>query len=181
VTLEGIDWLDATALGAQDRALGRVLARSELWARLPAGVSAAPALERWRGADPVQVRRTGEGAGLGRTIDVRRALLALDVAPTSVPGSAAAAGAARLGWDDDPSREVLRLELGVSQEGSARPLEVIEGLLGPDVTAAVELARVALWADLDEAGQRVDPLALEALRRPPSTIAVPASTAAVVA
>ena len=100
---------------------------------------------------------------MGRMIDVRRAVVSLD-APG--PGTRDLTRVLRrLEWDrsDDPDRDLVRFQLSVSTEGSAKPIEVIEGLWGPEVAAACSIARVALWG-LD--GDRlVDPLDADALRR----------------
>jgi radical SAM family uncharacterized protein/radical SAM-linked protein len=163
VTLDGVDWLGGVTLGHNDRALGRVIARSEFWARLPAGTPALAGVASWETGGPVAVKRRGEGSGVGRMIDVRRAVVSLD-APG--PGTRDLTRVLRrLEWDrsDDPDRDLVRFQLSVSTEGSAKPIEVIEGLWGPEVAAACSIARVALWG-LD--GDRlVDPLDADALRR----------------
>jgi len=162
VTLGGIDWRAAVALGDNDRALGRVLASSELWARLPAGVPAARGLELWRGEQPVRVKRTSEGAGLGRMIDVRRAVKALRV--VGADDAAVAAQRMELGWDAAEAGDVVAIELGVSVEGSAKPAEIVEALWGEAAVPDTSFARVGLWAAGD-GGRRIDPLDVEALRR----------------
>ena len=166
VTLGGIDWDAAAALGDNDRALGRVLAASELWAQLPAGVPATQGLELWRGEQPLRVKRTSEGAGLGRMVDVRRAVRDLRiVAPDDVQASAMRA---RLGWDapgtGPDAGDIVAIELGVSVEGSAKPAEIVEALWGEAAAPDTSFARVGLWA-VGEGGRRIDPLDVEALRR----------------
>jgi hypothetical protein len=75
----------------------------------------------------------------------------------------------RLGWADEGApeaeRELVALELAVTQEGSAKPAEVVEALWGAAAAADVACARVALWALDGEDGHRVDPLDLDGLRR----------------
>jgi len=165
VTLDGIDWCAAVALGDNDRALGRVLAASELWAQLPAGVPAARGLELWRGDEPVRVKRRSEGAGLGRMVDVRRAVHALR--SVSSDDAAAAALRARLGWDapgtTPEAGDILAIELGVSVEASAKPAEIVEALWGEAAAADASFARVGLWGL--GGGHRIDPLDVEALRQ----------------
>ena len=56
--------------------------------------------------------------------------------------------------------DVVAFRVGVSNEGSARPSEVVAALFGPEVAADAELARLALHA---EGG--VDPLQTLELRR----------------
>jgi radical SAM-linked protein len=165
VTLGGIDWLGAAALGPNDRALGRVVAETELWAKLPAGTALEPALERWRGDAPLRVRRAGRGAGVGRMIDVRRAVT--DLGPVESSSAQAVAVRRRLGWDgaEDLERPVMRFRLTATHEGSAKPAEVLEALWDAAVAADAELGRVALWA-VEEDGRLMDPLDLAALRRP---------------
>jgi radical SAM family uncharacterized protein/radical SAM-linked protein len=167
VTLEGIDWLSAVALGDQDRALAKVLARSELWLALPGSVSVEQGLALWNGTDPLRVLRQTEGSGIGRMIDVRRAVMSLSRVVPEEPSVPLARR--RLGWAEasapEAEREVVALELAVTQEGSAKPAEVVEALWGAAAAADLACARVALWA-LDEQDQRrVDPLDLEGLRR----------------
>ena len=57
---------------------------------------------------------------------------------------------------------LLSFAVTVSQEGSARPVEVIESLFGAEVAADTDLARRALWAE--QAQDRIDPLHMPALR-----------------
>ena len=63
----------------------------------------------------------------------------------------------RLIWDlpEDAGRGLVRFQLVVSAAGSAKPVEVIEGLWGADVAADVALARVGLWAVEEEIDQDV--------------------------
>jgi radical SAM-linked protein len=178
VTLDGIDWLAGVALGENDRALGGVVARSEFWAKLPEGVTVDRALEVWSGGGPIAVKRRGEGSGVGRMIDVRRAVVALD---------AGGAGTAevermreRLQWDhpQDERCDLVRFQLAVSAEGSAKPVEVVEGLWGPELARShsISLARVGLWG-LD-GDQLVDALDVDRLRTIPVRSSAPDGGAA---
>jgi radical SAM-linked protein len=158
VTLDGVEFLGAAALGDNDRALGRVIAESEFAARLPAGAEVAAALARFAGgageeSAPLRVQRDSD-RGIGRMIDVRKSLRAVE-------GWEEAAARARLDW---PDGETIRFRVAVSHEGSARPIEVLAALFDPEVAARAEIARLALWGLMD-AGDRVDPLELERLRR----------------
>ncbi len=161
VSLDGIEFLTAVALGDEDRALGRVLARAQFAARLPLNFqldqvgfapgagSAAAAVAAFRGEAPLAVvrapgrsdRRGGsagdEPAGIGRRLDVRRSLF--DVALPSPADEARLRGA--LGWDDG---EILAFTTAITTEGSARPAEVIEALFGPNIAQGVELARIGV-------------------------------------
>jgi radical SAM-linked protein len=160
VTLDGVEFLGATTLGDNDRALGRVLARAVFAARLsPAEVTSA--LVDFAEGKPLSVLRPpapGKGS-IGRRVDVRRSLARL--AP---PDDEQAAGlAAGLGWARE---ETLTYAVTISTEGSARPAEVVEALLGPEAAARAELARISL-----EAAEVLDPLDTGALRaafRPPA-------------
>jgi len=160
VTLDGVEFLGAAALGDNDRALGRVIAESEFAARLPPGVQVAAALARFAGREgdgaglaPLRVQRDSD-RGIGRMIDVRKSLRAVE-------GWQDETARARLDW---PDGETIRFRVAVSHEGSARPIEVLAALFDPEVAARAEISRLALWG-LAEAGERVDPLDLERLRR----------------
>jgi radical SAM family uncharacterized protein/radical SAM-linked protein len=157
VTLPGIDIVAATRLGDGDRALGRVIAEAELAARLPGDADAAPGLARLAGGEVLAIKRASDrpAGGPGRVVDVRRSLRAAALFED-------AALRERLDWEDGGA--LVRLRVAVSAEGNARPGEVIEALWGEDVAARTDFARIALWASSD-AGTRVDPLDVPALRR----------------
>ena len=124
------------ALGTNDRALGRVVARAEFLAKLPSGVAVDQAVNLWRGGDPIFVKRRGEGNGVGRMIDVRRAVVDIQAfAPLDNDARR------RLDWDrpEDADCRVVRFQVVVSAAGSAKPVEVIEGLWGADIAADVAL------------------------------------------
>ncbi|HVR62259.1 MAG TPA: TIGR03960 family B12-binding radical SAM protein [Polyangia bacterium] len=187
VSLGGVDFLAAAALGDSDRALGRVITQTEFAARLPAAAresadeSIDRALAAFAGGAPLRVRRASDGGaarrgddsasgGLDRIVDVRRSLL-------SVAALEDAALRRALDW---PDGALLRFRVAVSHEGSARPSEVVTALLGAELGATVELARLALW-NSDGASQEalVDPLDVEALRqRAPVPAAATAAAAA---
>ena len=177
VTLEGVDWLGAVALGDNDRALGRVISRSEVWARLPAGVALATGLDAWTATDvPLRVKRRGEGNGVGRMIDVRRGVVTLGALSVEAPG--VFASLRRLEWDgaDDVPQALVRFVSSVSAEGGAKPTEIIESLWGAAIAADTSFARVSLFAT--ENDRDVDPLDLVPLRRPPSARSAAAETTA---
>jgi radical SAM family uncharacterized protein/radical SAM-linked protein len=171
VTLDGVNWLGGVALGHNDRALGRVIARGEFWARLPAGISARPGVEIAAGAQPITVKRRGEGSGVGRMIDVRRALVSM---ATPVAGALETKRVCRqLEWDlsGESEADLVRFHLAVSAEGSAKPIEVIESLWGLDVAAQTSIARVALWGV--DADRLIDPLDADSLRQAVSIVPAP--------
>lgn len=162
VSLRGIQFLDAVKLDSQDRAQGRVVARTDFAALLPDGVDLDTGLLAFNSGGPLMVRRAnlkeGEGKGpkLDRMVDVRRSLLAVsrpDVATNGLLNDA-------LGWSID---RVVSFGLTCTNEGSARPLEVVEALWGTDVAVQSEFARTGLRARTD-AGVFVDPLDLGPLR-----------------
>jgi radical SAM family uncharacterized protein/radical SAM-linked protein len=163
VTLDGVEWLSAVDLGQNDKALGRVVARTDFWALLPAGVALRDGLARWNDGGPLRVKRRGEGNGVGRMIDVRRAVLSLDQVARGTAGFDA--NLCRLEWDlpGDADRALIRFQLVVSTEGSAKPIEVIESLWDADVAAQASIARVGIWA-VDDDGL-VDPLDVDRIRR----------------
>lgn len=190
VTLDGVEWLGGGSLGDNDRALGRVIARAELWARLPAGVSGAPGVDAWQSAQPLLVTRTSESAQATdesrqrtarpgrpipirrppRTIDLRQALATIEAVDATT--SRATEVCRTLGWDDlaGSSDRLVRFDLAISHDGTAKPTEVIEAIWGADVAADTDFARIALWAVEDD--QLIDPLNIPRLRRnlppPPS-------------
>jgi len=168
VTLQGIDWLAGSELGDNDRALGRVLTRTEFWAKLPQRAAGgdealARALASWNGGEPIRVKRRGEGAGIGRMVDVRKAVLSLRLVTPGSPEDQR--GRERLGWNEagDAQSDICAFELIVSTEAGAKPREVIEALWGTEIVADTAFARVALWSDDGE--RRLDPLDRESLRK----------------
>ncbi|MBC8133975.1 MAG: TIGR03960 family B12-binding radical SAM protein, partial [Deltaproteobacteria bacterium] len=165
VTLDGVDWLGGVTLGHNDRALGRVIARAEFWARLPVGVAVETGIASWTAGGPIAVKRRGEGNGVGRMIDVRRAVVALDAPAPDMVDTARIARSLQWDQSEDGDRDLVRFRLLVSAEGSAKPIEVIEGLWGAEVAAQSAIARVALWAVDGASGNLVDPLDADALRR----------------
>ena len=162
VTLGGIRFTGAVRLRDDDRALGRVLTAANFAALLPAGAGeawVAQALARFAGGQPLPVLRPGSGdpkkVTLGRTVEVRRSLLAVDRPSPAV--------LADLQRDLPVTGPVLTFSVAISHEGSARPVEVLEALAGPEAADAASFVRVSLSAHgPGEAG--VDPLDLPALR-----------------
>jgi len=149
VTLEGIDFLQAVALGEGDRGLGRVVAGAVFAARLPLNVDVDRALATYATGEPLVVVRKGRDAregraahGVGRSVDVRRSLQ--DVARFD-DGEVRR----KLGWQDG---DLLRFRISVTHEGSARPAEVLDALLRRNPAAAagdgggdrIEVARLGL-------------------------------------
>jgi radical SAM family uncharacterized protein/radical SAM-linked protein len=142
VSLEGIEILDVARVGEGERALGRVISESETIARLPPGIDASVGLARLAGDEPLTVRRESE-KGIARTVDVRRTLrtLALREDPDV---------RRQLGWSDGA---LVSFSVSVSNEGNARPIEVVTALYGAEIADKTDLARLALWGE-----DRSDPL-----------------------
>jgi len=166
VTLEGIEILGASRIGDNDRNLGRVIAEAEYVARLPPSIDPAIGLARFADAEAIRVLRESDKK-IARMVDVRKTLRSFEVGtlrgsplpPAMGPAGQSPSGShaiaapelrRRLGWTDGG---LVSFSVAVSAEGSARPIEVITGLYGPEVGAQTDLARVALWAE-----HRTDPL-----------------------
>jgi radical SAM family uncharacterized protein/radical SAM-linked protein len=152
VSLEGIEILDVVRVGEGERALGRVITESEIVARLPPGVDADAGLARFAGDEPLVVRRESQKdtGGIARTVDVRRTLRSLALREDAEIRR-------RLGFGDGA---LVSFSVSVSQEGNARPIEVLTALYGVEVAQATDLARLALWGE-----DRADPLRVPELRR----------------
>ncbi|HZL20949.1 MAG TPA: TIGR03960 family B12-binding radical SAM protein [Polyangia bacterium] len=168
VTLEGIDILAATRVGENDRNLGRVIAEAEYLAQLPPDVDPQIGLQRFAGADPVSMRRESDKK-IARTVDVRKTLRSF----AALDERAGADLRRRLGWDGGA---LIVFSVAVSAEGSARPIEVIGGMFGPEIAARTDLARRALWAE-----RRTDPLDAAAVGLAMASPPAPAIAAAAVA
>jgi radical SAM family uncharacterized protein/radical SAM-linked protein len=166
VSLDGIEFLRAVIARDDDRALGRVLSRADYVACLPEGADATTAVAAFAGETVLDVVRAAapdaRGAAIGRRVEVRRSLISV----SGVDHAMAAVLQQRLSWEVPLSR-LLAFSVRVSAEGSARPVEVLQGLFGPEVADGSDVARTALWASLPEPGSPlVDPLDLGALRTP---------------
>jgi radical SAM family uncharacterized protein/radical SAM-linked protein len=165
VTLEGIEIREVARVLDGERALGRVITEAEFIARLPAGVDAASGLGRRAGDEPLMIRRESD-KGIARTVDVRKTL-------RSLAAFEDAEARRRLGWS---AGAMISFSVSVSNEGSARPSEVVAALFGADVAAETDLARLALWGD-----DRTDPLHPPELRAHPpevgGAVAVPRAVA----
>lgn len=162
VTLEGIEFLGAAALGQDDRALGRVVGRAGFAARLASPAAVASALVDHAQGAPLSVVRAGAPGqgGIGRRVDVRKSLTDL-----GAPDPAAAALlAAKLGWE---SERVITFGVTVSHEGSARPIEVLEALVGAAAAEKADIARLVLHG-VGPGETTIDALDTVALRAVPA-------------
>jgi radical SAM family uncharacterized protein/radical SAM-linked protein len=171
VTLEGIEILEATRVDDGDRNLGRVIAEADYAARLPEGVDRAIGLTRFSDQGAVTVRRDSDKK-ISRTVDVRKTLRSFGAlgSNTRANGMSVSELRQRLGWIDG---RLVSFAVSVSAEGSARPVEVIAGLYGPEVAAETDLARLALWAE-----HRIDPLRVTELGGDVAGATTPTSTLA---
>ncbi len=153
MTLDGIEILEAARVLDNERALGRVITEAEFIARLPAGVTAATGLGRRAGDEALLIRRESD-KGIARTVDVRKTL-------RSLAAFEDADARRRLGWTDGA---MISFSVSTSNEGSARPSEVVAALYGAEVAAETDLARLGLWGEggTGESG-RTDPLHQPAL------------------
>jgi hypothetical protein len=140
-----------------------VLARAEYAVLLPAGVSARAAAARYAEDTPLwsarREREDSRRSAPAERVDVRRSLAGVEVAD----GAQARRLADELGWDDAANRAVV-FGVVVSALGSARPVEVVEALSGPEAAVGSRIARLGLWAAGDGALDRIDPLDVERLR-----------------
>ena len=144
VSPPGVEFLEATALGAGDPPLGRVITEARYAVRLPEGCWAAGAEARWQAGGPLvatrRERSDSRRPDRGNSVDVRKSV---------VFASAASAEqlqllAEKLGWHAE--ERVLTFGLVVSALGSARPVEVIEAFFGEGVAEKCEIVRTGLGA-----------------------------------
>jgi hypothetical protein len=107
------------------------------------------------------VGRAGAPAkgGIGKRLDVRKSLMAVSAPDPET----AALLRAKLGWE---AERVITFALTVSHEGSARPIEVLEALLGAAAADKADFARVLLHG-LGGEGERIDALDTTTLRAVP--------------
>jgi radical SAM family uncharacterized protein/radical SAM-linked protein len=140
VSPPGIEFTTGAALVAGDLPIGRVLAQANYAVRLPHGLSAEAAEANWNSGNPLLARRRERS-------DSRRAD---GSSPVDVRKSMAFARAAafdeqarlndKLGWVD-VGNSILTFGIVVSALGSARPVEVLEALLGTPVLTGCEIVR----------------------------------------
>jgi radical SAM-linked protein len=141
VSPPGIEFLSAVALADGEPPLGRILTGAHYAARLPDGVSARAAESTWNGGGPLCARRRERSdsrrADQGNAVDVRKSLLFA----RSATGDERGRLAEQLGWPRGDDDGVLAFGLEVSALGSARPVEVLEALLGESAVAGCEIVR----------------------------------------
>jgi radical SAM family uncharacterized protein/radical SAM-linked protein len=163
VSPPGIDFLDAIQLGHEDGSLGKILCEAHYLVRFDKMELATGALDRWRSGEPLlaarRERTDSRRADRHQRIDVRSCLRSVTLA---IPDQARAQ---RLEWSLT-DEAWLDFALRISPEGSARPVEVIEALLGIDARVGYPLARLGLGARPPKMteGEAVDPLQVLSLR-----------------
>jgi radical SAM family uncharacterized protein/radical SAM-linked protein len=140
VSPPGIELLSAAVLADGEAALGRVLSESHYAVLLPEGASAASAETTFAAGEPLLARRRERSdsrrADGSVVVDVRKSMVFARVA--SSEETARLEG--ELGWAELGSDRILAFGLVVSALGSARPVEVIEALLG-EAAAGCQIAR----------------------------------------
>ncbi len=140
VSPPGIEFTLAQVLGDGDPPLGRALTESHYAVRLPDGASAKGAESTWNAGGPLLARRrerTDSRRGESDSaVDVRKSMVGAKVPPPD----ARVRVAEKLGWPQEDRDGILTFGLVVSALGSARPIEVMEALLG-DAASGCEIAR----------------------------------------
>jgi radical SAM family uncharacterized protein/radical SAM-linked protein len=139
VSPPGIEFTGATALVDGDLAIGRVLTEAHYAVRLSAGVSADAAESSFHAGAPLVAQRRERSDSRrtdgAQTVDVRKSMV---FARSASPDERARLSD-ELGWPASDS--LLTFGLVVSALGSARPVEVLEALLGPAALSGCEMVR----------------------------------------
>lgn len=142
VSLPGVAFLSALALREGEAPLGRVLAEAHYAVRLPEGLSAQAAVSAWDRGEPLTARRRERSdsrrADLDNLVDVRKSMV---FARLASPEDTAELRA-KLDWPASSGGDgVLTFGLVISALGSARPVEVLEALLGAGAASGCEIVR----------------------------------------
>jgi hypothetical protein len=110
---------------------------------LPEGLAAAAAAARWESGEPLvatrRERSDSRRPDRGNQFDVRQRMVLARVADAEER----AVLADKLAWTDAPDR-LLVFGLVVSADGSARPVEVVEALVGEGTAATADMVRLCL-------------------------------------
>jgi radical SAM family uncharacterized protein/radical SAM-linked protein len=172
-SIDGLEFCDARLLAPGDAKLSHVIHEAEYVAALPASALDAlgvGSLEEL--AQRIAERRTGELRarrnieGLGKTVDVKRYLLAAELGQ-----GAEALEAAGLAGDLTP----LTIRLALTDSGTAKVSEAVETLLG-DAQLPVRYVRARLlWRREEQTGTPLELERLRALGSRSDTAAPPAS------
>ena len=173
----GIDFLTAAGLAAGDAPLGRVLSQAHYAARLPPGYSADAAVALWKNGGPLlatrRERHDSRRSDRGNAVDVRKSVVfvaTVDSAePVELAGELPSELEKAVGWTACEAN-ILRFGVVVSSNGSARPVEVLDALLGEGASANCAIVRTGLFAGL--ASDTVDPLCTSALAQAHAKVCV---------
>ena len=162
VSPPGIEFLGAAALAEGDPPLGRVLTEAHYAVRLPDGFLASAAEALWNRGEPLlatrRERSDSRRPDRGNAIDVRKSIVFAKVAGGEVRDLLAE----KFGWPQEEQERVLAFGLVISALGSARPVEVIEGLFGEGAARGCEIVRMGLQAGAG--GGKVDSVEVAELR-----------------
>jgi radical SAM family uncharacterized protein/radical SAM-linked protein len=156
VSPPGIAFTSAAALGEGDIALGRALTEAHYAVKLPGG-SGELAEANWNAGTALVARRRERSdsrrADGQLTVDVRKSMVFAKVATSDERARLCD----KLSWS--PTDSILSFGLVVSALGSARPVEVIEALLGATALTACEIVRTGfvLAARRPEASRQPGP------------------------
>ena len=165
VSLPGIRFLEAVAMTDADPSMGRVLCESHYLVRGISQEQADEALRRFHSGEPLiaerRERADSRREDLRDPVDIRVSLRDLSRYNPN-PGDAEI-----LAWPVS-DETWMSFAVRVSTEGSARPMEVLAALWGPDHAATCSLARLGHSARPPKSVDipPVDPLDLPALRVP---------------
>jgi radical SAM-linked protein len=164
VSPPGIEFTGATALLDGDPPIGRVLAEAHYAVRLTAGVSADAAEFTFNAGAPLVAQRRERSdsrrADGAHTVDVRKSMV---FARSASPDERARLRA-ELGWPTSDS--LLTFGLVVSALGSARPVEVLEALLGASALSGCEIVRTGFQPATQPAEPQPQPAAHPAEAEP---------------
>jgi radical SAM family uncharacterized protein/radical SAM-linked protein len=139
VSPPGIEFTGATLLVEGDAAIGRALSEAHYAVRLPAGASAEAAEAAFNAGAPLVAQRRERSdsrrADGEHTVDVRKSMVFAKAASSDERTWLGD----KLGWG--ASDGLLTFGLVVSALGSARPVEVLEALLGAAALSGCEIVR----------------------------------------
>jgi radical SAM-linked protein len=149
----GLRIVEARRLGADDAAVSRVIGLAEWAAWVPSAAAAGVVL---RAGELVVTRRRAEKERRApeKRIDVGQYL----VEAAWLDGDDGAQVVRSLDWP--PDGRVLRIVARITDQGGAKPVELVEALLGAVPPEATRYGRLSL-----RAADGTDPLDLEALAR----------------
>jgi len=177
VSEPGIEWISSALLGAEDPAISKVICRADYVVGVPHSVLSELGLadpEALKARVTEQLSKASTGGlivlrvieGVGKKVDVGKYLRAVRVGEGAELLTAAGIAGNLL---------PITLEIAVSGEGTAKPIEAVEALLGRK-DAPVRMVRAALIADAGHSPMDLDPI--RALRKAAKAEAAAAKIAA---